>query len=130
MSDLDPIDRWHEFVRVQDPVLLEALLDDSVVFRSPAVHTPQEGRRRTTAYLMSAVAVLGPELVYHREWRRPGSAVLEFTTTIDDVEVHGIDMIEWNDELRITEFTVMVRPTKGLQVVTTRMGEHLSRPSS
>jgi hypothetical protein len=128
MTETDPVARWHEIVRSQDADLIDGLLADDVVFRSPAVHTPQVGRARTTAYLAAAMAVLGPGLAYHREWRRPLSAVLEFTTTIDDTEVHGVDVIEWDASLLVTEFTVMVRPTRGLQVVTTRMGEQLAAP--
>jgi hypothetical protein len=127
MTDTDPIARWHEIVRAQDADLLDGLLADDVVFRSPAVHTPQAGRERTKAYLAAALAVLGPGLDYHREWRRPQSAVLEFTTTIGDVQVHGVDMIEWDDQGRIVEFTVMARPAKGLQVLIEHMAAELSR---
>jgi hypothetical protein len=130
MTDTDPIARWHEIVRAQDPTQLDDLLADTVVFRSPAVHTPQAGRERTRAYLAAALAVLGPGLEYHREWRRPGSAVLEFTTTIDGIDVHGVDMIEWDDEQRITEFTVMARPLKGLQILIERMSAELARSAS
>ena len=46
----------------RDPAGLADLLADDVVFRSPAVHTPQEGKAITTAYLSAAVVVLGPTL--------------------------------------------------------------------
>ena len=126
----DPIARWHDIVRAEDPDLLDDWLDEQAVFRSPAVHTPQEGRALTKAYLSAAIVVLGPGLVYHHEWRRDGSAVLEFTTTIDGVEVHGIDMIEWNDELLVTRFTVMVRPVKGLHTLMEHMGAELQKRAS
>jgi hypothetical protein len=126
MTETDPVARWHEIVRVGDPDLMDDLLADDVVFRSPAVRTPQAGRDRTKTYLAAALVVLGPGLTYHREWRRPSSAVLEFTTTIDGIEVHGVDMIEWDDDQRIVEFTVMVRPVKGLQVLMERMGAELA----
>jgi hypothetical protein len=130
MSETDPIARWHEIVRAHDPDLIDGLLAETVVFRSPAVHTPQAGRERTRAYLAAALVVLGPELVYHREWRRPSSAVLEFTTTIAGIEVHGVDMIEWDDQQLITEFAVMVRPVKGLQVLMEHMAAELTRAAS
>jgi hypothetical protein len=130
MTDSDPIARWHEIVRAQDPGLIDGLLADDVVFRSPAVHTPQVGRARARTYLAAALVVLGPGLVYHQEWRRTGSAVLEFTTTIDGIEVHGVDMIAWDDTQHVTEFTVMVRPVKGLQVLMERMGAELAGAAS
>ncbi|NVJ69018.1 MAG: nuclear transport factor 2 family protein, partial [Alphaproteobacteria bacterium] len=41
-------------------------------------------------------------------------AVLEFNTTIDGIHIDGIDMITWNDEGKITDFKVMVRPLKAV----------------
>jgi hypothetical protein len=79
------------------------------------VHTPQEGKELTTAYLRAALVVLGPTLAYQHEWYDESSAVLEFTAELDGLTVHGVDMIRWDGSGRITEFTVMVRPFKALQ---------------
>jgi hypothetical protein len=118
---------WHEIVRTRDSELLQSLLTDDVVFRSPAVHTPQAGRALTTMYLEAALVVLGPNLQYHREWFGTDSAVLEFTTVIDDVEVHGVDIMTWGDDDRLVDFAVMVRPQKGLAKVIERMGAEIAR---
>jgi hypothetical protein len=115
------INRWHEVVEAQDPALLDPLLADGAVFRSPAVHTPQEGKELTTAYLRAAMVVLGPTLAYRQEWYDGSSAVLEFTAELDGLTVHGVDMIRWDDTGRITEFTVMVRPFKALQKLMEQM---------
>jgi len=109
-----PLQQWHRVAETRDPVLLDELLDGACVFRSPAVHTPQEGKVLTTAYLSAALVVLGPTLGYQHEWWDDGSAVLEFTAEVDGRTIHGIDMLRWNDAGRLTEFTVMVRPFKGL----------------
>lgn len=111
----ETIARWHEVVETKDPARLDALLADDAVFRSPAVHTPQEGKALTTAYLRAAMVVIGPTLTYRSEWYAADSAVLEFTAELDGLTVHGVDMIRWGADGRITEFTVMVRPFKGLQ---------------
>jgi hypothetical protein len=42
--------RWHAVVTSQNPALLDDLLADDVVFRSPAVFAPQEGRALTANY--------------------------------------------------------------------------------
>ena len=115
MDRPDTITRWHEVVAAKDPALLDALLADDAVFRSPAVHTPQEGKELTTTYLRAAMVVLGPTLTYQHEWYDDSSAILEFTAELDGLTVHGIDMIRWDDAGRISEFTVMVRPFKALQ---------------
>jgi hypothetical protein len=105
---------WHAVVESGDPALLDGLLADDVVFRSPAVFAPQEGKDVAALYLRSAMAVLGPSLRYVGEWYGPSSAVLEFEAELDRLYVHGVDMLSWNDDHRLVSFTVMVRPMRGL----------------
>ncbi len=91
------------------------------------MHTPQEGKSLTTAYLSAALVVLGPTLTYQHEWSDAGSAVLEFTAELDGLQVHGIDMLRWGSDGRVTEFTVMVRPFKGLTQLMTLMAAELEK---
>jgi SnoaL-like domain len=121
----EPLSRWHQIVAEQDSTRLDGLLADDCVFRSPAVHTPQEGKALTTSYLSAALVVLGPTLVYQHEWFDAGSAVLEFTAELDGLQVHGIDMLRWGSDGRVTEFTVMVRPFQGLTHLMTEMAAQL-----
>jgi hypothetical protein len=118
---------WHRVAATRDASLLAPLLADDVVFRSPAVHQPQQGKAVTTTYLTAAICVLGPTLTYVRQWHGADSAVLEFTARLDDLDVHGIDMITWNDRDQLTQFTVMVRPIRALERLVVHMREHLSR---
>ena len=121
------IERWHDVVRSRDPSRLDALLAEDVVFLSPVVHTPQRGKAITTKYLGAAVAVLGgSDFRYVGQWMGPDSAVLEFVTTIDGIEVNGVDIIGWNAEGRIDRFKVMVRPLKAIEAVRLRMAASLT----
>jgi hypothetical protein len=120
-----PVAAWHRIAATRDPAGLADLLADDVVFRSPAVHTPQEGKQLTTAYLAAAVVVLGPTLVYKRQWYADTNAVLEFEAELDGLTVHGIDMMQWNVEGKLVEFTVMVRPFKGLEKLIEKMAAEL-----
>lgn len=122
-----PVAAWHRIAESRDPAGLADLLADDVVFRSPAVHTPQEGKQVTTAYLSAAVDVLGPTLVYRRQWYAEDSAVLEFEADLDGTVVHGIDMLAWGQDGLLREFTVMVRPVKGLHALIERMAARLGR---
>jgi len=120
------IERWHETAQARDPARLEALLAEDVVFQSPVVHTPQRGKAITTKYLAAALAVLGgADFRYVAQWIGETSAVLEFTTSIDGIEVNGVD-IGWNDEDRIMSFKVMLRPLKAIEVVRQRMAAALT----
>ncbi len=129
-SAMDPtaaLARWHDVVRSRDAAGLRALIAPDAVFRSPAVHTPQEGRDAVVGYLTAAFTVLGPELTYEREWIGPDSAVLQFRTVVGGLDVSGVDMITWDAEGQIVDFTVMVRPAKALTVVIEHMGAELLR---
>lgn len=121
------LQRWHETIATRDPSRLPAIIAEDAVFRSPAVHTPQEGRDLVAAYLAGAMAVLGPEFRYDDEWVRERDAVLLFAATVDGLQVQGIDLIRWDDDGQIVDFTVMIRPLKALNAVVARMGEELAR---
>ncbi|MFC0221947.1 nuclear transport factor 2 family protein [Nocardioides zeicaulis] len=123
----DALARWHAVVASRDAAGLPALVADDAVFRSPAVHAPQEGRDTVVGYLTAAFTVLGPELTYEREWLGDDSAVLEFRTRVGGYDVSGIDMITWDADGRIVDFTVMVRPKRALDAVVEHMGAELLR---
>lgn len=121
------VGRWHDVVRSRDPGKLDGLLAEDVVFLSPVVHTPQTGNAATTQYLGAALAVLGgPGFRYVEQWIGPNSAVLEFVTAIDGIEVNGVDIIGWNAERRIDQFKVMIRPLKAIEIVRQRMAAALA----
>ena len=121
-----PLRRWHAVVESKGPALLDELLADEVVFRSPAVFAPQEGKALTAGYLTAALKVLSPSLRYVSEWHDQTSAVLEFEADLEGVYVHGVDILRWNDDGKLNSFTVMVRPMRGLQKLVELMGAQLA----
>jgi len=122
------LQRWYDFVENHNESALSNMLADDVVFHSPVVHTPQVGKAITFAYLASAGKVLGgDDFEYVSEYLSDNGAVIEFMTTIDGIKVDGIDMITWNNEGKITEFKVMVRPLKAVNKVHEMMGLMLQK---
>lgn len=122
------LDLWHQCVVTRSAAPLETLLADEVVFHSPVVHTPQQGKRLVTFYLAGALQVLGNETFrYTREVVQGQHAVLEFETVVEGITINGVDMISWNDDDRIVDFKVMIRPLKAIELVHRRMGEMLAR---
>jgi hypothetical protein len=122
------ISQWHDIVRTRDASGLSELLSDDVVFYSPVVHTPQVGKAITSIYLTAAVVVFGNESFrYVREIVGERDAVLEFETEIDGIVINGVDMIKWNEDGQITEFKVMIRPLKAVNLIHQKMGEMLKR---
>lgn len=125
---VEALNTWHNVVRTRDASGLGDLLADDVVFYSPVVHTPQFGKAISAMYLKAAMHVFGNETFrYVREVVGESDAVLEFETEIDGITVNGVDMIRFNAEGRITEFKVMVRPLKAINLIHDRMAGMLGR---
>ncbi len=123
-----PLEAWHRIVSGGGSEGLDAILDDSAVFHSPVVHTPQEGRELTSLYLRAAAHVLGGSgFRYVREVVGANDAVLEFETELEGIHINGVDMIRWNDDGLITDFKVMIRPLKAINLLHRLMGEMLTQ---
>ncbi len=114
----NPIDKWHELVKLGDAAALDGLLADEIVFHSPVVHTPQVGKEIAKKYLAAAFIVFAnPSFRYIREIRGAHDAVLEFQVEIEHVLVNGVDIIKWNEEGKISDFKVMLRPLKAVNLI-------------
>lgn len=125
------IQRWTDYIgtihtKDGEPAVPDELLAEDVVFYSPAVFTPQQGKATTAKYLNAAAKLFGgTDFRYVEQWHGEQSAILEFQATLDGVLVDGIDMIHWGEDGKIVSFKVMIRPFKGLQAVIPRMAELL-----
>jgi SnoaL-like domain len=121
-----PIEMWHDLVENRDTRGLDALLADEAVFYSPVVHTPQVGKAITKKYLAAAFHVFFNESFrYVRELKGDRDAILEFEVKLDGITVNGVDMIKWNDARKITEFKVMLRPLKAVNLIHQKMAQML-----
>jgi 2,4-dienoyl-CoA reductase (NADPH2) len=108
-------------VAQQDLGAAAQILHPKAVFRSPMAFTPYPGRRRCNLILGTVVQVF-KDFTYHRTWsQRDGlSVVLEFSATVNGKELKGIDLIRFDEDGKIVDFEVMVRPMSGLQAWATR----------
>ena len=155
MSADDPIhstiDRWHAVLR-GGLEGLEDLLHEDCTFLSPIVFTPQRGRDITMLYLRAAGNTLtvppgadgdqgsgdgaGDEgrddnpFRYVKEVLDGHHAVLEFETVVDGISVNGVDIITCDDDGRIVEFKVMIRPLQAVNKVHAQMKAMLERMQS
>jgi hypothetical protein len=101
-----------------------ATLADDVVFRSPAVHKPYQGKEQVEQVLR-LVATVFENFRYVAEWRDGRTTILLFEANVGDRDLQGIDILEENDDGLIERFTVMIRPLSGLQAVARTMSERL-----
>ncbi|TML36572.1 MAG: nuclear transport factor 2 family protein [Actinobacteria bacterium] len=107
------------------------LLHEDVVFRSPVLFKPYEGRERVLKVLGAAERVLGlgGSFRYLHQLEDPDDrvAILEFATEVNGKQVEGIDKLTFDEDGLITELKVMIRPASALQVVGERMAEEFDR---
>ena len=122
----DPIETWHRLLKQRDARGLDVLLAEDAVFHSPVVHKPQVGKALTKMYLAAAFQVFGNDSFrYVRELRTERDAVLEFELELDGIRINGVDMIRWNDAGQITDFKVMLRPLKAVNLIHEKMAAML-----
>ena len=113
---------FREAIEARDVEALEAMLADDVVFRSPAVHKPYEGKL-ATAVILRAVMRVFEDFRYTREIGEAGGAdhVLVFEATVGERQVEGADFLHVREDGLIDDFRVMIRPLSGLTAVVDAM---------
>jgi hypothetical protein len=121
----DGLAKWHKFVNEKDEQALAEALADDVLFHSPVLWKPKEGKATAMLYLSSAVRVL-EDFTYHRQFVGENAVVLEFSARVGTLSVKGVDIIQFNAEGQIVDFEVMVRPASGLQALAAAMAQQLA----
>lgn len=104
-----------------------ALLREDVVFRSPVVFTPYEGREAMRQILAAVIDVF-EDFRYIREIGADGAAdhALVFEARVGDKQVQGCDFIHVDADGVIDEFTVMVRPLQAMLALAEAMKARLA----
>ncbi len=135
------IERWHRYLTGRLEGGLDELLHDDVVFLSPVVFRPQQGKDVTKLYLRAAQQALpgesgsgtdaggGGAFRYTKEILSGHHAALEFETQVGGKYVNGVDLITCDDAGRIVEFRVMIRPLQAVNAVHEQMRSMLEKLS-
>jgi len=114
---------FREAVESRDLGVLDALLADDVVFRSPVVFKPYAGKAITAAILRAVIDVF-TDFRYVREIQDPNGVdhVLVFEAKVEGFEVTGCDLIRYDADGKIVDFMVMVRPLRAAEALARQMG--------
>jgi len=104
-----------------------ALLREDVVFHSPVVFTPYEGREALRQILAAVMDVFG-DFRYVREIGADGARhhALVFEARVGDKQLQGCDFIHFDADGAIDEFTVMVRPMQAMLALAEAMKARLA----
>lgn len=122
------LDKWHTLVARQDLDALEAIVHPEAVFRSPMAFNPY-GPAPALLLALRTVITIFEDFTYHRQFGSEDglNVVLEFSAVVDGKQLKGIDMIRFDEQGRIVEFEVMIRPLNALQALGAAMGARLGQ---
>ena len=118
------IDLWHQCI--ENASLDPAMMTEDVVFHSPYIYTPIKGKTNVSSYLEAAGMVfLNADFRYIEEIIGDNQACLVFEAAFNDLYVNGVDYLVWNDQQKITEIRVFIRPFQALNAVRELMATRL-----
>lgn len=117
-----------EAVEAWDHEAIEALLAEDVRFTSPVVFSPYEGRAITAAILRGVSRVF-TDFRYVREIASADGRdhAMVFEAMVGDRRINGVDLLHVDDDGRIDDFTVMVRPLSAARALAEAMGAQFDR---
>ncbi len=123
--------KWHAMVERRDLDGLGAITHPDVVFRSPMAFTPYHSAPALEMALSTVLQVF-EDFTYHRQLASDDglNVVLEFSARVGDKNLKGIDFIRFDENGKIVDFEVMVRPLSGLQALGAEMGARIGQPLS
>ncbi len=117
-------DRFRAAAESKDFSAIEELFAEEVVFRSPVVFKPYEGRE-AVAMLLGAVIQVFEDFRYTDQVETGDAAALAFSARIGDRELDGIDFLHFDSDGRVNRMAVYIRPMSGVNALADAMRRKL-----
>ena len=121
-------DRFRAAAEGKDFSAMDDLFAEDVVFRSPVVFKPYEGRE-AIAMLLGAVVQVFEDFRYTDQVETGDSAALAFSARVGERQLDGIDFLSFDGEGRINRMSVFVRPMSGVHALAEAMQKKLETAS-
>lgn len=132
-SPADFLTEWHRIVAERDLEALREVLIEDVSIGAPPYWNRIEGRD-VVHHLLGLVVSTIEGFSYHREWVEGRELALEFTGSVADRELQGIDLISLDGDHRLCRIDVLMRPVGSVvalrEAIAPQMAEYLSRAAS
>ena len=122
-------DAFRRAAEAKDFSLVSEAFAEDVTFRSPVVYKPYEGRDALSV-LLGAVVQVFQDFRYTDQIEQGDTAMLVFEARAGEREVQGVDILRFNDEGKISELIVMVRPMSGMHSLADEMKQMLDAASA
>jgi hypothetical protein len=117
-------ERYRAAVERRDLAAVGELLAAQVVFHSPVTFHPFLGRDTVTRLLAEVIEVF-EDFRFTDELEMNGAHALIFRANVagSEREIEGIDLLRFDEQGLIADFTVMLRPLSALVPFAQAMGE-------
>jgi ketosteroid isomerase-like protein len=112
-------------VEARDLEALSDVLREDVVFWSPVAHQPFRGRDVVLEVLANVLEVF-EAFTYVDDLAGEGTHALVFTATVGSRAVEGLDHLRLDEDGRVRELTVMIRPLSGAIALAEAMGPRVA----
>jgi ketosteroid isomerase-like protein len=127
MSGAMMSDAFRAAVEAEDPQALTEALADDVVFRSPVVFKPYEGKPLVSTILIEGAMKVFKDFRYVAQLEEGDTATLVFAARVGNRDVDGLDLLRFDAEGKVRELMVMARPMSGLNALAEAMGREFER---
>jgi hypothetical protein len=108
----------------KDVELMTETLREDVVLHSPILFRGFEGRE-VVGQVLTHVAATLEDLTYVDELTTGSSVCLRFQAKVGDRELEGIDFLELDEDGRVKELTVFMRPLSAITAFNEQMSQRL-----
>jgi hypothetical protein len=122
-------DRFRGAAEAKDFSAIDQLFAEQVVFRSPVVYKPYEGRE-AVAMLLGAVVKVFEDFRYTDQVETGDAAALAFSARVGERELDGVDYLHFDSEGRVDRMAVYVRPMSGVNALAEAMQRKLEEASA
>ncbi|MEU4164165.1 nuclear transport factor 2 family protein [Actinoplanes sp. NPDC026670] len=117
---------FRQAVEARDAAAIEELLAENVVFTSPVAFKPYPGKALTAAILRGAMRVF-ENFRYVREIADGRNHALVFEAEVDGKALTGCDFLQLDEDGKIVDIMVMVRPLSGANALAEAMAAQFPR---
>ena len=122
-------DAFRAAAEAKDFSAIDELFSEDVVFRSPVVFKPYEGRE-AIAMLLDAVSQVFEDFRYTDQLETGDAAALFFSARVGERELDGVDYLHFGEDDRVDRMAVYVRPMSGMHALADAMKQKLEELSA
>ena len=107
---------------------MEQMVADDATLLSPAFWGPKQGKEYVMQVLGSVNGGMS-DFTITREWAQDDTVIFEFQSSLGDVKMKGVDIITINDDNKLQQIEVLIRPINALMAMAEHVKSGFKKPN-